>query len=481
MNFLTFNHSKLIRHSKLVILNFLLILLILSPSATWGISFNPEEVISDADFFRPSDMTRDEVQKFLEQKKSTLAAYTAFDSTGRKRSASDIIWSAATANGLNPKVVLVLLQKEQSLIENPNPSQYSYDWATGYARCDSCSPDSPTVAAYKGFALQVEKAAWRSNYYITNARDFTYRKGVESIVDGIRMIPRNDATAALYNYTPHFRGNFSFWKLWQRYFGKMYPDGMVLKEEGEHDIWLIQQGRKRKFASMGVFLSRYQEKDVVQVRPGDLATYGEGPPIRFPRYSLLQVPTGGVYLIVDDGKYAIPSKEIFKAIGFNPDEIMPAGADDVADLPTIGLLSSDTHSPIGELLQDKKTGGVFYVTLGNKHPILERVVLRTNFPYEKPRPVDSALLGQYALADPVLFADGTLVKTPLFPTVYIISNGQRRPIASQEAFETLGFQWSHIVESNGDTLSRHGEGEPITVGRVIDEEFPATLSSATLK
>ncbi|MDP2629788.1 MAG: hypothetical protein Q8P56_00050 [Candidatus Uhrbacteria bacterium] len=465
---------------QIIIVNSLIASL-LAPTVLMALSFDPERIISDEDFFRPTDISRDEVQSFLEQKRSTLARYTTFDSSGRKRSAADIIWSSAVNNGLNPKVLLVLLQKEQSLIENPNPSQYSYDWATGFARCDSCSPDSPTVAAYKGFATQVEKAAWRSQYYITNAKDFNYRNGVESVIDGIRIIPQNNATAALYNYTPHFKGNFSFWKLWQRYFGKIYPDGMVLKEENSADIWLIQEGKKRKFTSYSVFLSRYQEKDITVVRAGDLATYSEGAPIRFAQYSLLQVPGGGIYLVVDDKKYGIPSKKIFKNIGFNPDEILPVSAQDISGIPTIGLLSSYDQSPIGELLQDKKTGGVFYVSLGKKHPILERAVLQTNFSYLTPRVVSGKELEQYTSSDPILFTDGTLVKTPLFPTVYIISNGQRRPIATEEAFETLGFQWSHVVVSNGDTLSRHSEGSPITVGRIIDEEFPTKLTSATIK
>lgn len=459
----------------------LLILSLLAPSALFALSFDPEKIISDEDFFRPTDMSRDEVQSFLDRKGSTLARYTAFDSSGRKRTAADIIWSSAVNNGLNPKVLLVVLQKEQSLIENPNPSQYSYDWATGFARCDSCSPDSPTVAAYKGFATQVEKAAWRSQYYITNSREFNYRNGVESVVDGIRIVPQNNATAALYNYTPHFRGNFSFWKLWQRYFGKIYPDGMVLKEDGSPDIWLIAQGKKRRFTSYSAFLSRYQQKDIINVRSGDLATYGEGVPIRFAQFSLLQVPGGGIYLLVDDKKYGIPSKKVFKNIGFNPDEIIPVSAQDVSDIPTVGLLSSTDQSPIGELLQDKKTGGVFYVSLGKKHPILERAVLQTNFPYLTPRRVSGTELDQYTGSDPILFADGTLVKTPLFSTVYVISNGHRRPITTEEAFETLGFQWSHVVVSSGDTLSRHTEGDPVTVGRVIDEEFPSKLTSATLK
>ncbi len=449
--------------------------------AAHALSFNPEEIVPDEDFFRSDDMTRDDVQHFLERKHSVLATYKTADWEGTVKSAADIIWRAGVRNGINPKVLLVLLQKEQSLIENQNPSQYNLDWATGFARCDNCSPTDPIVAAYKGFGMQVEKAAWRKKYYITNAERFNYQKNVAGIIDGIPITPRNNATAALYNYTPHLRGNFSFWKLWTRYFSKIFPDGMIVKESGKSDIWLIAAGAKRRFASLGSFLSRYQQDQIVTVHSGDLEKYPEGALIRFPQYSLLRVPSGAVFLIVGDGKYGIPSKKIFQQIGFNPDEVISVVENDVKDIPTVGLLSAPSQSPIGELLQDKKTGGIYYVAFGKKHPLLERAVLQTNFLYMTVKTVTPESLESYEKTDPVPFADGTLVKSIDSPTVYIISNGQKRPIASEDVFKTLGFQWSRIITSNGSTLEYHPIGQPVDVGQIVDEEFPATVSSATLK
>lgn len=453
----------------------------LLPTEVLGLSFNPEQIISDEDFFHADDMTRDDVQHFLERKGSGLASYMTADSSGVQKRASDIIWDAAEKNGINPKVLLVLLQKEQSLIENPSPSQSNLDWATGFARCDTCSSTDVTVAAYRGFATQVEKAASRKKYYTTNPGEFTYRRGVSSLVDGMTITPANLATAALYNYTPHISGNFSFWKLWMRYFSKIFPDGLVVQEDGKQDIWLIQNGQKRKFTSMSVFLSRYQFKNIATVGANDLDKYNEGTPIRFAQYSLLRVSSGGVYLIVDDGKYGIPSKKVFRSIGFNPDEVIDVSDADIANVPTIGFLSAPDQSPIGELLQDKKTGGVFYVALGKKHPIHERGILQANFSYMTIKPVASKVLDTYDLADPILFADGTLVKTPLSSTVYIISHGTKRPIATQEAFEALGLQWSRAITSTGDTLSLHPDGPPVDIGQPVDEYISPTLVSVNSK
>ena len=69
------------------------------------------EGYTDAAFVQNEAMTLAQVQAFLEAKGSFLAAYSE-----EGRSAAEIIKAAADKHGVNPKVILVTLQKEQSLI-----------------------------------------------------------------------------------------------------------------------------------------------------------------------------------------------------------------------------------------------------------------------------------------------------------------------------------------------------------------------------
>ncbi|MBI2645281.1 hypothetical protein HYW94_03870 [Candidatus Uhrbacteria bacterium] len=453
----------------------ILISFLLSPSMAFGLNFDPNNVISDAVFFKSDDMTSAEIQAFLERKGSGLANYTTTDTDGETRFASEIISHAATQNGINPKVLLVLLQKEQSLIENATPSQYNYDWATGFAICDSCSPADPQVIAYKGFGVQVQKAAWRKKYYTQNPQEFQFRAGESKYVDGLNVIPANLATAALYNYTPHIKGNFSFWKLWTRYFEKFYPDDTLLQAEGLDDIWLIQDGKRKRFSSLGVFLSRFSQKNIITVSLQDLLKYEIESPIKFHQYSLLKSAKGGVFLYMNEKKYAIPSKKIFKSLGYNPEEVIPASEQDLKEIPTIGLISEAAANPIGELMQDTKTGGVYYVQQNIKHPILERTVLSTNFAYQKIRKKTQKTLALFETGDPVLFADGTLVREIGSTTVFIISHGQKRPFVSENIFTTLGYQKERVMETNGKTLALHPFGDAVDLGKEVQEEFSQNM------
>ncbi len=69
------------------------------------------EGYTDEAFVRNDAMTREQIQAFLEARASFLASYSEDG-----RSAAEIIKAAADKHGVNPKVILVTLQKEQSLV-----------------------------------------------------------------------------------------------------------------------------------------------------------------------------------------------------------------------------------------------------------------------------------------------------------------------------------------------------------------------------
>lgn len=438
--------------------------------------FNPQNIISDEDFFRIDEMSADDIHFFLSRKGSALGLITFRDTDGITKRAADIIYQSAMRYGINPKVLLVLLQKEQSLIENSQPSQYNLDWATGFARCDSCSASDPALVKYKGFAVQVERAAWRTVYYTTHWNEFQSQPLKPTIIDGFTVTPHNAATAALYNYTPHLQGNYSFWKLWRRYFSRIVPDGSVVQSPTNHTIWLIKDGKRRPFVSMSVFLSQKRPSDILPISEQDLEKYEQGEPIKFPRYSLLQNPDGAVFLSTDEGLFGIPSRAVFRSIGFNPDEIIRVSYNDLEGIRTIGLLTNREHNPIGELVQNSKTGGVYYLHRSIKYPILERAVLEANFPIRRIQSLSPSVLDAIQTSDPILFEDGTLVMDNISSTVYVISNGQKRPIASADTFITLGYKWENIIHSSGHTLERHELGPVVDLGAEEESEFIPQLA-----
>ncbi|MDT0141105.1 SH3 domain-containing protein [Microbacterium sp. PRC9] len=192
--------------------------------------FQPGNIISDAKFFDRGTMTEAQIQSFLQSRvPSCQSGYTclkdAYDTSrttspdamcgaysgGIRERASAIIYKVAQACGINPQVILVMLQKEQGLVTHTWPSDWRYTIAMGQGCPDTAACDT----RYYGFFNQVYGAAWQLKRYANppgTSQYFTwYAPGKTWNVRwhpnaGCGSSPvyiQNQATADLYYYTPY--------------------------------------------------------------------------------------------------------------------------------------------------------------------------------------------------------------------------------------------------------------------------------------
>lgn len=442
---------------------------LLSPITTSAafaeVVFDPSDLLSDEEFLDVSAMTREELNQFLQR--GFLGSFVTEDVHGVPVYASQIIWDAAQEFGLNPKFLLVLLQREQSLIEDDLPTQDQLDWAMGYAVCDDCAKNDPRIQKFKGFGNQVYYAAKRiRESYLTDLEDRGFTEsgvgpGIEAKIDGTIVVPVNKVTSALYTYTPHLHGNKNFVMIWNRWFTRDYLTGTLLQDRTTGGIWLIQQGVRRPIQSRAAFHSRFNENQVVQASASQLELYEIGKPIAFPNYSLLRSPHGTVYLIVDDTRRGFTSQEAFRALGFTSDEVVDVEFEDLEAFVEGDPITTEVVYPQGALLQNNVTGGIFFVQNGQKHPIMSKQLLEANQLPAAIVPVTPADLDAYATADPLAFPDGTLIAATGSPDVFVVADGQRHPIANAETFLSYGWQWDQIVWTNERSVLIHPLGDTL--------------------
>lgn len=459
---------KMKKIKKTAFLLFCFLAFLLSCPPARADNFDPNNIISDEEVLDYTAMTLDDVREFLKNKGGYLANYSCADPDGKIMTAADIIYGRAITNKVNPKFLIALLQKEQSLIEDADPAQNQLDWATGYGCPDGDSCNS----RWQGFWKQINSASLQFRDYMDNPHLYTYKAGGSysftnpystTIKEPIVVTIANRATAALYNYTPHvYNGNYNFYKIWQRYFTKNYLGGSLLQAQGEAGVWLIQNGKKRPFISRGALTSRFDIKKIISVNKSDLDKYETGSPIKFPQYSLVRSPRGTIFLLVDDKKRGFATGEAFRKMGFNPEEVIGASWEDINSYLDGTPLTATSTYPTGALLQNKNTGGVYWVFEGQKAPILDAIFLKTKFSNKKIIPVTPKELDNYASADPVLFGDGELVKSSMSSAVYVIANGKKLPITSGKVFEQLGYKWENIITISPKVLYLYAEGAPIT-------------------
>ncbi len=444
----------------------LAILGILTPSLLPALAFDPDYILSDEDLTNAFALDRNQIQAFLDR--GYLGDYQTTDYAGVTRYAADIILRAAQTHGISPKFLLVLLQKEQSLIEDDEPTQKQLDWAAGYAVCDDCSMDDPAIQRWKGFGKQVNSAAlqfsegYMADIEAAGTTQGTYGPGVAVTVDDTTVIPENAATAAMYAYTPHLHGNMNFAAIWDRWFGAEYPTGSLLQVVGEDGVYLIEYGYKRPITSRSALLSRFNPDLIIPVNDETLTAYPTGRAISFPNYSLLKDEDGHIYLLVDDALRQIDNMETFRAIGFVEDEVQDISNDDVTVYDVGDDITTATLYPQGSLFQLKTNGAVFYVRDGVRHAIFDKTIMTANFGSMAITTVESVVIEQFKEGAPVKLPDGWLVKFADDPTVFVISEGERRPIDSEQTFLAYGWSWDDIVTISQDALNTHPLGDAIS-------------------
>ena len=197
--------------------------------AAHAAGFDPGMIISDANFYNSTAMTTLEIQAFLESKGSAcvsagqstpcLKDYREDTSsraatarcgvyTGRSnQSSAQILYDVARVCGVNPQVLIVTLQKEQSLITRSTTTARSIQIAMGYG----CPDTAPCESQYYGFFNQLYNAASQFQRYRQNPTNYGHVAGRTNIVKfhpnascgSSSVYIQNQATAGLYNYTPY--------------------------------------------------------------------------------------------------------------------------------------------------------------------------------------------------------------------------------------------------------------------------------------
>jgi len=433
--------------------------IIISPLLAQAAEFDPTYLISDSEMTNHNSMNEADIQGFLDKQPGTLDKYITIDKEDKFKKASQAFYEIAQRWMINPKYLLTLVQKEQSLIEDSSPKQGQYDRATGYGCPDSGGCDD----RWKGFYRQVNSAAAQTRYYQDNINEFHYQPGKTYSIDGQSVTIKNTATAGLYSYTPHIHGNQLFWNLWNKYFAKKWPDGSLLQAEGDDDVYLISDGAKRLIESKAVFASLFDIKDVITVSSSDIESYDNGVSVAYPNFSLVQARGDRyVYMLVDDTKRRFASTDLIAKTGLQEDEIMSIDRDDLDEYKAGPDITETTLYPTGILFQDQVSKAIYYVLSGRKSLVTTTEILNANFQGLPIQKIDPAELDRYMEGAALTLPDGILIKVKGLSTVYVISDGKRLPIFSGEIFERMGYKWANVVTVAQATVDAHQLGQTIT-------------------
>ena len=446
-------------------------------------AFNPGNLITDATFYNPDEMTVAEIQTFLNGAVPTCAAgYTCLKSYSETtytrpadvyctnaytgvagQSSASIIKAVALACGINPRVLLVLMQKEQSLVTATAPTAAKFQRATGYA-----CPDSGTCApSTLGFYNQVYKAAWQFKVYRYNPPRWRHQPGQ---VNQIYLHPNtaacgtkavfieNQATAGLYNYTPYTPndaalnnmygtgdacssyGNRNFWRIYTDWFGNPNGASSLLQSSTDNKVYLLNNNEKYLVPTAALATT------LAVLGPVQKASqsYLDVVPTAAPAASNLAISGAGVYYLIGNGtKHLVPSCAIAVQYGF------PAPCDSPVFLTDVQLSKFTTGAPLGQFTRSYDTGITYTVANGVKRAFQSVDQMAA---VAGGQPTVAAVAPQYILdlipSGPDYYYPGSAVQVAGSTQRYMATtDGTLIPVASAEVTTAFGMRTTRTLSA----------------------------------
>ncbi|MGM1030792.1 MAG: hypothetical protein ACQEWM_13115 [Actinomycetota bacterium] len=438
-------------------------------TAATASDFDPGHIVSDDQFFDGGAMTAAQVQAFIDVKHpGCTAGYTCLDTyrqgtpsmaadaycaalPGRtSETAASIIARVGAACDISQRFLLVLLEKEQSLVTHRSPNATRYTKATGFG----CPDTAPCDSSVGGFFYQVYYGARQFQRYAAHPGNYNHRAGVVNNVlynpnaacGSSPVLIRNTATAGLYNYTPYqpnaaalrnlygtgdacsAYGNRNTWRMWTDWFGSptAVAGGAFARDSSNGRIFLVSGGRKYYVPSTAI-LAEYRQLGSAQDRTSAaLAAIPSGPDLG----RTVRASNGAVYLVDNS-----------QLLHFQSCTQMAAWKLQCGDMPTLEAGHEARMLKMGALndLVSTDDGGHWLVQSGTRRQLTDPQRVAAFGYREAPSRLDAAVIASIPIGHPVVAAGDVVRSGNWLQNRVVSSNG--RVYTSHPSHVGLEFLW----------------------------------------
>lgn len=316
-------------------------------------------------------------------------------------SAAQIIYNYSQQFSINPKVILVTLQKENGLVTDEWPTPLQFTQAMGFGCPDNIAPGAPACdPSYGSFSAQIYQAARHfrgffnasPGWYIpfTTGNNFV-RWSPNVSCGGSTVDIENRSTVALYSYTPYqpnqaaknaqygtgdacsAYGNRNFYMFFNDWFGQTVGT-QDLVTDGVSGIYYVSNNYKYYVASMTDFYNYgYKDSDVARINRISTSQLNQIPINSSMSHISVVVASleQGIYLISNGIRHYIPSMSLLHSYGFTDSDIMLISE---ASMNRYRLAANNLNSFISDdagfayKVEDGTRRGIYQPRILNEYP-----------------------------------------------------------------------------------------------------------------
>ena len=503
---------------KFISASILIALPLFASAQTSDPAFNPNQIITDAAFADTQTFGGPAgIQKFLADKGSVLAntdpsflvmlkepdailLKQALDDPEpglpNLRTAAQLIWDASRSTGLNPQVILATMEKEEGLVDGKFSSPAAQQTAIDHAMGFNCGDNVACWNLFPGFYYQIFGNLDSSgNRYLGAAKSlmksFTTTGGrgpsgshtgdiitLDNTLGGYDNITpqqtitlSNNATAALYRYTPHvFNGNYNFWKFFTAWF--KYPNGTLLKTADKSDIYIIQNGLK---AFVPAFVAQARGLNLlsaITISPTEFASYDTDPqPLGPTDNTVVQINgQGPKYVFIQNVRHQA-SDLVIKQRGLDPNLVLTISTQDASTFAAGTILTPKD----GTIIRGASPA-VYLVQNGEIKLFSSYTFAQAKVKKGQVLTVPEDEIATYTKNGLVPPLDGSLVKAAGNAAIYLVRDGFKHAVIP-DIFRNQGYRQGNVGiitsdEMNALTIGSYAQPKDKTFFAVDSKKGP---------
>ena len=237
----------------------------------------------------------------------------------------------------------------------------------------------------------------------------------------------------------------------------IYPDGVLVKQTGKNEIYLIENKQRREFTSSKLMSAlKYNPANAISITEDELNHFPAGEKMKYPDNTLAKTEDSpSVYLIQNGKRKEFTSAVLFEKLGYKWNNIITIASSEMENHPANGKVLY----PNGYLIKSSDNPAVYILEAGKKRMITSITLFeKRGYKWSDIVSLNLEEIKDYPDGKIMIYPDGTLIKREGFPAVYKIENETRKEFTSLALFEATKSKWSDIIVLNKDEFLAYPDG-----------------------
>lgn len=248
-------------------------------------------------------------------------------------------------------------------------------------------------------------------------------------------------------------------------------DGTLIRGINALDVYVMEAGQRHSIAAPILFaLLGYDRARIQAISERELVMYPLGNPKAFPDDTLVR-ERGKEDVFVSKGGFLrhINSAALFTKLGYSWQKILSLAPEDFSEMPVAGPM----RFPDGTLLKTREPR-VYLVQEGERRPVGQAALFSARgFLWDDIITLEDYELKRYPLGAFLPWPEGFLIRAQGYAEVFWVQHGFRRWVATAQQFRDLKYRWEDVHVVSAEELNVHPEGPVVDDATDLSWQPPA--------